>query len=58
MKTIFSELLEQKDGIYCRIKSVYDKPHNWLFVNLDTQKNVPATGIVLIKDGDNELNLN
>jgi hypothetical protein len=58
MKTIFSELLEQKDEyILPIIKSVYDKPHNWLFVNLDTQKMYRNWDRILIKDGDNELEI-
>lgn len=56
MKTIFSELLEQKDEfILPIIKSVYDKPHQWLFVNLDTQRMYKCWDRILIKDGDNEL---
>jgi hypothetical protein len=54
MKTIFSELLEQKDEyILPIIKSVYDKPHNFLFINLDTQK-MYNWDRILIKDGDGD----
>jgi hypothetical protein len=36
MRTIFSNYW---NGQYILpIKSVYDKPHNWLFMNLDTQR--------------------
>jgi hypothetical protein len=56
MKTIFSELLEQKDEyVLPIIKSVYDKPHQWLFVNLDSQKMYKCWDRIMIKDDDIEL---
>ena len=39
MKTIFDEVIEtKKDNMLDVMKIVYDKPHQYLFVNLETQK--------------------
>ena len=58
MKTIFSELLEQKDEfILPIIKTVYDKPHNWLFINLDSQVMYKCWDRILIKDDEDDIEL-
>lgn len=56
MRTIFSELLEQKDEyILPIIKEVYDKPHNWLFVNLDNQKMYKNWDRIILDDEEEEI---
>ena len=39
MKTIFDEVIEtKKDNMLDVMKMVFDKPHQYLFVNLESQR--------------------
>ncbi len=55
MEIVFEELIENKKDLFVDImKMTYDKKHNFLFVNVPTQRMFKNWDELIIKENDDE----
>ncbi len=53
MENMFNEVIEQKkDYLLDILKFVFDKPHEWLFINTDSGRLFKGFDEILILDDD------